>query len=479
MSVPLLASECPADMDVAQPSEEARPVRRRRRDRPLRLLAVTSVLLVISGLVVWHEQRQEHSENAVLRLMSQVVAIAPDGERILIPPETDPAQVQFHPGTRVLTADSAAVLTRTTVSVDDVARSEELAAQQREWLESGVIPGQGGPYEDMVRTALLDIHTHLLDNGAMLAGWAGPWRYVWPRDASFAAVALAGTGHPDDALRILEFLQRQQPEDGVFEARYRPDEGGVPDDRGKQNDGVGWVLWAAVELLDTLPEAEAEQVLTRLRPTIDASTDALLRLTDGPDALPPHSQDYWEVSMYRLSLGTAAPIALGLRSAAELQERLGARTTARSAAVRAKKLEQSIDVRYGAYGYPRELGGHQRDASVAFLLPPFTAKARKPVVQAWERAALGMSRISGGLAPGVGWRNDGVSWSPQTSLFALTAAAIGDTERATAWMSWLSDHRTAFGSIPEKVLSNGEPAFPAPLTWSDALVVLAAAELPN
>jgi GH15 family glucan-1,4-alpha-glucosidase len=88
-----------------------------------------------------------------------------------------------------------------------------------------------------------------------------------------------------------------------------------------------------------------------------------------------------------------------------------------------------------------------------------------------------MVRPAGGLAPGAGWRNDGVSWSPQTALFALTGASIGDTGAAEWWMSWLSDHRTAYGSIPEKVLSTGAPAGPAPLAWPDALVILTAARL--
>src|SRR5690606_41689131 len=49
------------------------------------------------------------------------------------------------------------------------------------------------------------------------------WRYVWPRDAAFVAVAFAAAGHLDDAVGVLEYLQRVQGTDGRFEARYVPD----------------------------------------------------------------------------------------------------------------------------------------------------------------------------------------------------------------------------------------------------------------
>lgn len=420
------------------------------------------------------EVRRKQSENVTVALLTAAVGIAPDGSRIAIGPDTDPDIVEFYPHTRVLTPESAAALTRTTATAADVVSSAGLALDQREWLAAGTVPGAGGPYEEMVETALLDIHTLIEDNGGSLAAWPTAWHYVWPRDASFVAVALAVSGHPDDALQVLEFLQRQQPEDGVFEARYRPDESGVPDARGKQSDGIGWVLWATLRLVRSVPAAEREQILTTLRPMIEASTQAAMQLTDTDDALPPISQDYWEVPMYRLSLGTAAPIALALRSAATLQTMLGAKSTARSARSRAHRLEQSITRTFGAHGYPRELGGDASDASVVFLLPPFTDRALSSVLRAWRRAGRGMTRAAGGLAPGVGWRNDGISWTPQTALFALAGAAIGDTDEATARMDWLNQHLTAYGSIPEKVISTGDPAGPAPLAWSDALVVLTA-----
>jgi GH15 family glucan-1,4-alpha-glucosidase len=88
-----------------------------------------------------------------------------------------------------------------------------------------------------------------------------------------------------------------------------------------------------------------------------------------------------------------------------------------------------------------------------------------------------MRQPAGGLSPGVGWRKDGISWTPETALFALAAAASGETELALGWVSWLDSHRTVLGSLPEKVTARGNPAAVAPLAWTAALVVLTLDEL--
>ena len=60
---------------------------------------------------------------------------------------------------------------------------------------------------------------------------------------------------------------------------------------------------------------------------------------------------------------------------------------------------------------------------------------------------------------------------------AYTAAASGRRGTAAYWLDWLDEHRTAWGSLPEKVTARGRPAGPGPLAWTAALVVLALAEL--
>ena len=108
-----------------------------------------------------------------------------------------------------------------------------------------MIPAARTPLSPMAVRALLDLHLLARPNGAVAAGWHSMWKYSWPRDSSWVAVALADTGHGADALRILEFLGRVQRPDGTWDARYLLDGSGPVDDgRPAELDAVGWVPWA-------------------------------------------------------------------------------------------------------------------------------------------------------------------------------------------------------------------------------------------
>lgn len=351
-------------------------------------------------------------------------------------------------------------------------------AEQRErqdaWLASGRVPGPPR-YADMAEQALRDLEALVLPNGAALAGASPRWRYVWPRDASFTAAALARTGHPDDAHEVLAYLQRMQDlrsEGGVMEARYRPDGSGeVPDGRGSQLDGSGWVLWAVAEWYRSVPAGpERREGLEDLRPLVERSVAAVREHVDPVTGLPTVSPDYWEVPEDVPTLGTAAPLLVGLTASAEVLEALGLAPT--------DDVQAALRRGLAAFGpdYPRRLGGRQQDTAVAFLMPPFV-ELDAGVRSAWTGAAAAMRRPAGGLAPGAGWKQDGVSWTPTTAVFALTAAASGDLESAYARLDWLDAHRTDRGSLPEKVLHDGSPSAVAPLAWTASLVLLALDEL--
>ena len=348
-----------------------------------------------------------------------------------------------------------------------------------------------------------------LGNGAALAGWSPHWRYVWPRDAAFVVAALARAGHTEDAERVLTFLQQVRPAQGAssggFQARYLPDgSGGVPDDRGPEADGAGWVLWAAAVLADAVPRPDRTALLTRLEPLLSFAARACLTTLDRGGGLPSPGLDYWEIGDRRVSLGLAAPILAGLEAAPPLLAEAGRPDLADRARTAAGALSAMIAVRFGAYGYPRYADGPNgapRDAALTFLLPPFRAttattatttadavtanggqaataigpmpdSAAEALMAAWSSAQVELRRPAGGLAPGAAWRADGVSWTPETALFALTAAHTGQRAVANGWLSWLDAHRTRAGALPEKVLADGSPAAVAPLAWTAALVVL-------
>lgn len=415
-------------------------------------------------------------EYATIPLYLEGLTTLPGGRRVPLAVGTD---ATFLAGTHVVDP-AASTLARAVAGAaalgEDgatVSAAHSVAGRQRAWLATGTVPGTGGPYEDMARAALLDLHALQLPDGAAVAAWSEKWRYVWPRDASFVAVALARTGHVDDALEILGFLDRVQSPDGSFQARYLPDGSGPPDDRGVQTDGTGWVMWASglvlAEITDPEERAEAAE---ELLPLVQRSARHAISLV-ARDGLPPASPDYWEVPEDTLTLGTVAPLVAGLQQAAVVLELADDDALAQSAFEASVRSKVAVIRGFGATGFARHLDGGHADAASAFLLPPFLTSAVPGVDAAWRASATAMVRPANGLAPGAGWRDDGVSWTPQTSLYAWVAAENGDTELADGWLSFLDTHRTPSGSLPEKVLADGSPAAVAPLGWSAACVLLA------
>ena len=152
------------------------------------------------------------------------------------------------------------------------ASTATMSAADLAWLERGIVPG-GPEHRDLVAQALLDLRGLTQPTGAVAAGPDGPWAYAWPRDNSFVAVAYAVSGHPDDAWRTLRFFVDAQLEDGGFEARYRLDGSGAPDERQRQTDGAGWLLWAidAVSAASGQPVPTSDLCATAPRSTSSAS----------------------------------------------------------------------------------------------------------------------------------------------------------------------------------------------------------------
>ena len=305
--------------------------------------------------------------------------------------------------------------------------------------------------------------------GAVVAAPMSIWRYVWPRDAAFAAAALSAVNLADEALGVLGNLASWQRADGGFEARYTSS-GRVPDNRPAQADGAGWFLWASGRLL--ADGVSAADLRDRLGVPLARAASRLLGITDTPSRLPAASPDYWEVAETVLTLGTAAPVLLGLEAATALARAgidLGG--PARALAERVTAVRSAMERNF-APAWGRHLRRDDVDAAIALVLPPFT----RPLAGARtvrQTAAARMHRPTGGLAPGAGWRDDGISWTPETALMAWSALALGMEEEGTRLLAWLEAHRTAAGALPEKVLADGAPAGPAPLAWTCALILLA------
>lgn len=259
---------------------------------------------------------------------------------------------------------------------------------------------------------------------------------VWPRDSAFVAAALSAYGHAEDASRLLGFLQSVQREDGLFEARYLPDASGrAPDDRGVQLDGSGWSLWALLQWVQHQAEPRRSRELTRFGSMLERASAACLRLTDDGASLPPISPDYWEIKEDAVTLGNAAPFLIGLQAASKLYVVVGESQKSTLLEMASIKYHQVIQDAFSPNGYCRYTDSDERDAVINFLFPPLVTEIDPKVVPSWRSARRELRRPAGGLAPGAGWKNDGISWTPHTALFSLTAACIvPQSKQGMAWI---------------------------------------------
>jgi len=347
------------------------------------------------------------------------------------------------------------------------------------------IPGSNGPYREMSRTALLDIHSLRHPNGAVQGAASPYWAFVWPRDNALVVVALALCDQLHEAWASLAYVYSVQEADGQWEARYLPDGSGrVPDARGRQDDGIGYTLWATWILAQMSPKPLRDSQLPSLRAGILKAVCAARSVLDVHTGLPRTSQDYWEMDQDEPSLGVAAPLAIGLRAGAALADLLNEQGVRRDADSTANALFSTISNVYGPRGFERFPSGGGLDASVVFLLPPFVpdvVNGRPEAIvgarRAWDASRTRLQVANGGLRPGEQWPDASTAWNPQVSLFALVAAANGEHQIAHDYLSWMNEHRTRLGSLPEKVTAHGHPAAVAPIATVAAAVLIALALL--
>jgi len=379
--------------------------------------------------------------------------------------------VNLEDGAVVTATSTTARIAGTHVTDTGTQAALHTAQAQLRWLEEGTV--LSGQWEQLTTDALLDLHVLGSGSATLLpvAGWRAAWRYLWPRDSAAVAVALAATGHTADAIALLQFFQDVQREDGSFAARYTSDGAEVADGRAEQSDSAGWLLWAVARVNEYTDGA----ALSQLRSLVDRSTEYLLTIT--ATGLPPASSDSWEMQETDLTLGTAATALMGLEAAREL-------VPTAALEERATQLRDQIVAAFAPtfqrYAHPTTLTSWQRqgaDANVALLLPPFQPTAVPGAAAAWEKSLYLLREPAGGISPGEGWRDDGVTWMPQTTLYAWVAAVNGREDLAQNLLAFIEGHTTELGSISEKVSKDGAPLSVAPLGWAAANTILAVVAL--
>lgn len=399
-------------------------------------------------------------------LLSETVAFTSISQRTLVRGAGD-----LMDGARVVSTSPAAT---------------ELATREAAWLASLAPWTRHHEFADILSSAYKDIYVLTEGLAAPVAGWSPLWRYVWPRDSAHIAVASALAGDMDRALRCFDFLHAlTRTADGWFEARYDLNTLASPDDRAPQFDGLGWVGWSLGLIAAELDRASLHEVTGWDRAAftehvrdlaVSAAASLVANVTTHHGA--PVSADYWEIKESHVTLGTAAVTLAGINGLIGLFAETADEHLNFDLQTCADLVVAQIVRDFDAYGYPRHAQKRALDSAIPFLLPPYnnTYPYQENVWLAVARAKDALRQPAGGLAPGEDWTQDGVSWTPETAIFAL-ADAYGPTgahtEQARDTLQWLAQHRTAAGSYSEKILSDGTPVAVAPLAWTASCIAIA------
>lgn len=358
--------------------------------------------------------------------------------------------------------------------------------------------------------SLLVIRAHTGQNGSivassdstMLQNGKDTYSYVWPRDASIAAVALDRAGDTNVARRFFEFARNAISPEGYFMHKYSPD-GSLgsswhPWIRDNtltlpiQEDETALLIWALWRHYETNKDIEfIEEVYNTL---IRPAADFLVSHIDAETNLPLGSFDLWE-ERFGTAGFTAAAVYGALSSATSFAETLGRLKSRRKYAEAAEKLKSAIE----RYLWNEKDGRFRRMVNVSIADPlydettdissaygmfrfgvfsPDDPRLFRAMLLVKNRLSLDPHQVSGmARYEGDQYYSEGSAignpWIITTLWMAQYYIAIAkeekDLEIALGYLSWVEKHATPSGMLPEQVgaLSN-KPLSATPLVWSHA-----------
>jgi hypothetical protein len=252
-------------------------------------------------------------------------------------------------------------------------------------------------------------------NGGVIAGFHnGAYPYVWPRDAVYAAITLARTGHLAEAEGVYAYMKNTTYRDfeawgrkGFWKQKYSTD---------------GYVIWGAPQIDETavLPwgvnfqyrmtadsamlNRYVEQVRDSVLSCTQSSGDSRLFVVGGGNACSNdspglmHSNNVWEDS-YATFVYSNANIVRGLWDAASIYDALGLTSERDDANLRAASFKAALDARLAC-------NAENTDISQLGVVYPF--KVYSPLD---SRVGAFESRITSQLVNAPGLFNDGYGWT--------------------------------------------------------------------
>ncbi len=242
------------------------------------------------------------------------------------------------------------------------------------WLDAGTtVDTPDDRYDALMERGLLATALHVdAVNGGVIAGFHnGAYPYVWPRDAVYAAVTLARTGHLAESAGVYRWMRDVCHRDfegwgrkGFWKQKYSTD---------------GYVIWGAPQIDETavFPWGVASHhAMTAddsfLASYVEQVRDSVLACSQTSTVDPSrlfvsfglmHSNNVWEDS-YDTFVYSNANVVRGLRDAASIFAALGIPAEAADATARADAIKAALDARL-------DWDGENTDVSQLGIVYPF------------------------------------------------------------------------------------------------------------
>ncbi|MFP4654288.1 MAG: glycoside hydrolase family 15 protein [Methanohalobium sp.] len=342
----------------------------------------------------------------------------------------------------------------------------------------------------MFYRSLLATISHMDINGSVIASCdtdikqfgADYYTYCWPRDASWAVVALDSAKYHNLSLEVFDFYSKIISGKGYFLHKYTP-----AGDFGStwhpvpmiQIDETGLPLYALYN--NWLMSRNVWTIGRYFMSIVVPAANYLARSIDS-DGLPISSFDLWE-ERKGVHTYSACTVYAGLHGAAEIAKALGHDMEFEYWSKSAQKVKNAI-IEYlydkEEKRFKRSLNDSTVDSSIFGvwyfgILPPDDER----VVNTMKAIENKLSRPSGGIARYVddNYMGHMNSWIICTLWVAQWHIAIGNLDRAMDLINWCADnsHPTT-GLMSEQVANDGSLKSVLPLMWSHSSFVLAVYE---
>ena len=365
------------------------------------------------------------------------------------------------------------------------------------WIASSVMPKTSDSKSMTVyKRALITIKQDTANNGAIIAApttTSPVYKFTWPRDGTFISMAYLETGHPQEARKFFDFISSVQKPNGGWAINYFPDGRSLFDfgDSGNEHDEVATIPWGIYTYYQYTKDSSW---LTGKWNTVKKACDYLLTKIDPKTGLLGPCRDLWELSQKDSWTFTNAAGSSGLLSGAEIADKLGYKDLATKYRAASEKLKTAIYDNLwvpesGYYARGINLGSMKPEATLEAanlgLLYPFNVFDAKDarIQQTFNKINLDLRSSWGGIKRYTGDKYyDGQPWPVTTDWLAICYNMTGDNAKARQLHQVVTKYacQTESYMLGEQYDEAKQQWLSSlPLTWSEAMYVLAALNLDN